>query len=135
LREARRTLFLRWGEKDGRFGWADGLDLAPCEADGLEDIVHLLRIDSRMQLLNLSDHGVKLLFVRRMREAIIKARSIAMVDSETDSAAVVEGIKHTAVSKVIGEMTLLEHLAGEGGKDEMEGFVEEHCLGDEAIRR
>jgi hypothetical protein len=23
---------------------------------------------------------------------------------------------------------LLEHLAGEGVEDEMEGFVEEHCL-------
>jgi hypothetical protein len=28
---------------------------------------------------------------------------------------------------------LLEHLAREGGEDVMEGFVEEHCLGDEAI--
>ena len=110
------------------FGRADGLDLAPCEADGLEDIVHLLRVNRRMELFYFGEDRIKLLFVRRMREAIIKARSIAMVDSETDSAAVVEGIKHTAVSKVIGETTLLEHLTGESGKDEMEGFVEEHGL-------
>ena len=63
-----------------------------------------------------------------MREAIIKAQSIAMVDSETDSAAVIEGIEDTAVSKVGGETTLLEHLAGEGGEDEMEGFVKEHIF-------
>ena len=77
-------------------------------------------------MLHLSDHGIKLLFVRRMREAIIKAHSIAMVNGKTDGAAVVEGIEDTAVSKVGGETTLLEHLAGEGGEDEMEGFVEEH---------
>ena len=81
-----------------------------------------------MQLLNLSDHSVKVLFVRRMREAGIKARSIAMVDGEADGAAVVEGVEHTAVSKVGSETTLLEHLAREGGEDEMEGFVEEHGL-------
>ena len=51
-----------------------------------------------------------------------------MVDGEADGAAVVEGIKHAAVSKVIGETTLLEHLAGEGDEDEMEGFVEEHIF-------
>ena len=88
-----------------------------------------------MQLLYLGEDGIKLLFVRRMREAIIKTRSIAMVDGEADSAAVIEGVKHTAVSKVGSETTLLEHLAGEGGEDKMEGFVEEHCLGDEAMRR
>ena len=81
-----------------------------------------------MQLLYLGEDGIKLLFVRRMREACIEARSIAMVDGETDGAAVVEGIKHAAVSKVIGETTLLEHLAGEGDEDEMEGFVEEHIF-------
>jgi hypothetical protein len=135
LREARGTLFLRWGEKDGRFWRADGLDLAPSEADGLEDIVHLLRVNRRMELFYFGEDRIKLLFVRRMREASIEARSIAMVDGEADGAAVVEGVKHTAVSKVIGETTLLEHLAGEGGEDKMEGFVEEHCLGDEAIRR
>ena len=88
-----------------------------------------------MQLLDLSSYSIKLLFVRRMQEACIEARSIVMVDGEADSAAVVEGIKHTAVSKVGSETTLLEHLAGEGGEDKMEGFVEEHCLGDEAMRR
>ena len=88
-----------------------------------------------MQLLYLGENGIKLLFVRRMREAIIKARSIVMVDGEADSAAVVEGIEDSAVGKVGSETTLLEHLAGEGGEDEMEGFVEEHCLGDEAMRR
>ena len=61
-----------------------------------------------------------------MREAIIEARSIAVVDGEADGAAVVEGIEDCAVSKVGGETTLLEHLAREGGEDEMEGFVEEH---------
>ena len=88
-----------------------------------------------MQLLYLGEDGIKLLFVRRMREAIIKARSIVMVDGEADSAAVVEGIEDSAVGKVGGDTTLLEHLAREGGEDEMEGFVEEHCLGDEAMRR
>ena len=79
-------------------------------------------------MFHFGEDSVKLLFVRRMREAIIKARSIAMVDGETDGAAVIEGIKHAAVSKVIGETTLLEHLAGEGGEDKMEGFVEEHIF-------
>ena len=51
-----------------------------------------------------------------------------MVDGEADGAAVVEGIKHAAVSKVGSETTLLKHLAGEGGEDKMEGFVEEHGL-------
>ena len=63
-----------------------------------------------------------------MREACIEARSIAMVDGEADGAAVVEGIKHAAVSKVIGETTLLEHLAGKGGEDMMESFVEDHDI-------
>ena len=74
------------------------------------------------------EDSVKLLFVRRMREAIIKTRSIAMVDGEADGAAVVEGFEHAAVSKVGGETTLLEHLAREGGEDKMEGFVEEHIF-------
>lgn len=81
-----------------------------------------------MELFYFCEDSVKLLFVRRMREACIEARSIAMVDGEADGAAVVEGIKHAAVSKVIGETTLLEHLAGEGDEDEMEGFVEEHIF-------
>ena len=63
-----------------------------------------------------------------MREASVEACSIAMIDGETDGAAVVEGIEDSAVSKVGSETTLLEHLAGEGGEDEMEGFVEEHGL-------
>ena len=79
-----------------------------------------------MQLLYLGEDGIKLLFVRRMREAIIKARSIVMVDGEADSAAVVEGIEDSAVGKVVGDTTLLKHLTGEGGEDKMEGFVEEH---------
>ena len=87
-----------------------------------------------MQLLYLGEDGIKLLFVRRMREAIIKARSKMLVDGEADSAAVVEGIEDSAVGKVGSETTLLENLAGEGRKDKMEGFVEEHCLGDEAMR-
>ena len=126
---------LRYRKRAGCFGRADGADLAPSEADGLEDIVHLLRVNRRMELFYFGEDSIKLLFVRRMREASIKARSIMMVDGEADGAAVVEGIKHTAISKVIGETTLLEHLAREGGEDKMEGFVEEHCLGDEAIRR
>ena len=81
-----------------------------------------------MQLLRLRYHGVKLLFIRRMRETSIEAHSIAAVDGETDGAAVVEGIKHAAVSQVGSETTLLKHLAGEGGEDKMEGFVEEHGL-------
>ena len=119
---------LRYRKRVGRFGWTDGADLAPCEADRLEDIVHLQRVDGRVQLLYLGENGIKLLFVRRMREAIIKARSIAMVDGEADGAAVVEGVEDSAVGKVGSETTSLEHLAGEGGEDEMEGFVEEHCL-------
>ena len=79
-----------------------------------------------MQLLHLCEDGIKLLFVRRMREAIVKAHSIVVVNGKTDGAAVVESIEHSTVSKVGGETTLLEHLAGEGGEDEMEGFVEEH---------
>ena len=125
---ARRALLFGWGEKDRRFGWTDRLNLAPSEANRLEDILHLQRVDGRVQLLYLGEDGIKLLFVRRMREAIIKAHSIVVVDSEADGAAVVEGIEHTAVSKVGGETTLLEHLPGEGGEDEMEGFVEEHIF-------
>ena len=113
----------------------DGLDLAPSEADRLEDIVHLLRVNCRVELLYLGEDSIKLLFVRRMRETSIEARSIAMVDGQADGATVVEGIEDSAVGKVGGDTTLLEHLAGEGGEDEMEGFVEEHCLGDEAMRR
>ena len=63
-----------------------------------------------------------------MREASVEAHSIVMVDGDTDGTAVVEGIEHTAVSKVGSETTLLEHLAREGGEDEMEGFVEEHIF-------
>ena len=125
---------LRYRKRAGCFGLADRFDFSPSEADRLEDIVHLLRVNRRVELFYFGEDGIKLLFVRRMREAIIKTRSIAMVNGQTDSAAVVEGVEHTAVSKVGGETTLLEHLAGEGGKDEMEGFVEEHCLGDEAMR-
>ena len=51
-----------------------------------------------------------------------------LVDREADGAAVVEGIEDSAVGKVGGEATLLEHLAREGGENVMEGFVEEHCL-------
>jgi hypothetical protein len=51
-----------------------------------------------------------------------------MVDSETDGAAVVESIEDSAVGKVGGEATLLEHLAREGGENVMEGFVEEHDI-------
>ena len=51
-----------------------------------------------------------------------------MVDGDTDGTAVVEGIEHAAVGKVGSETTMLEHLAREGGEDEMEGFVEEHGL-------
>jgi hypothetical protein len=122
------AFLLRRGEENGRLGRADGADLAPSEADGLEDIVHLQRVDSRMQLLDLGKHRVELRFVRRMREAVIEARAITMVDSETDGAAVVESIEDSAVGKVGGEATLLEHLAREGGEDVMEGFVEEHGL-------
>ena len=49
-----------------------------------------------------------------------------MVNSETDSTAIIERIEDTAISKVVGETTLLKHLTGEGGEDKMEGFVEEH---------
>jgi hypothetical protein len=63
-----------------------------------------------------------------MREAIIETRSIAVVDGEADGAAVVEGVEHSAVSKVGSETTLLEHLAREGSEDEMEGFVKEHIF-------
>ena len=76
-----------------------------------------------------------MLFVRRMREASVEAHSIVMVNGYTDGTAVVEGVEDSAVGKVGGDTTLLEHLAREGGEDEMEGFVEEHCLGDEAMRR
>jgi hypothetical protein len=57
-----------------------------------------------------------------------------VVDGEADGTAVVKSIEHTAVSKVIGETTLLEHLAGEGGEDKMEGFVEEHDIDRLAVR-
>ena len=81
-----------------------------------------------MQLLYLGEDGIKLLFVRRMREAVIEARAITMVDSETDGAAVVESLEDSAVGKVGGEPTLLKYLAGKGGEDKMKGFVEEHGL-------
>ena len=127
---ARRALLFGWGEKDRRFGWTDRLNLAPSEANRLKDILHLLWVDGWMQLLCLSHHGVKLLFIRRMRETIKEAHSKMQVDREADGAAVVKGVEHAAVGKVIGETTLLEHLAGESGEDKMEGFVEEHCLGE-----
>jgi len=60
------AFLLRRGEENGRLGRADGTDLAPSEADGLEDIVHLQRVDSRMQLLDLGKDSVELRFVRRM---------------------------------------------------------------------
>ena len=81
-----------------------------------------------MQLLDLGKHRVELRFVRRMREAVIEARAITMVDDETDGAAVVEGVEDSTVSKVGGEAALLEHLAREGGENVMDGFVEDHCL-------
>lgn len=96
------TFFLGWSEEDGCFGWADRLDLASSEADGLKDIIHLQWINSRVQLLHFGNDGIKLLFVRRMGKASIKAHSIMMVNSETDSAAVVEGVEHAAVGKVVG---------------------------------
>jgi len=122
------AFLLRRGEENGRLGWADGTDLAPSEADGLEDIVHLQRVNRRVELLYLREDSVELRFVRRMREAVIEARSITMVDSETDGAAVVESIEDSTVSKVGSETTLLEHLTREGGENVMEGFVEEHGL-------
>ena len=124
------TFFLGWGEEDGRFGWTDRLNLTPSEANRLKDILHLLWVDGWMQLLRLSDHGVKLLFIRRMRETIKEAHSKMLVDREADGSAVVKGVEHAAVSQVIGETTLLKHLARESGEDKMEGFVEEHCLGE-----
>ena len=63
-----------------------------------------------------------------MREAVIEARARTRVDRETYGAAVVESIEDSAVGKVGGEATLLEHLAREGGENVMEGFVEEHGL-------
>ena len=122
-------------EENGCFGWADGFDFSPSITDGLENIVHLQWVDRGVQLFHLSDDGVELLLVGRMGEAGIEARSIAMVDGEADGAAVVEGVELSTVSKASGETALLEHLAGEGGEDMMESFVEEHCLGDEAMRR
>ena len=59
---------------------------------------------------------------------MIKTRSIVMVDGQADCATVVESVEYSAVSKVGSETTLLEHLAGEGGEDKMEGFVEEHMF-------
>jgi hypothetical protein len=81
-----------------------------------------------MQLLCLRYHGVKLLLIRRMRETIKEAHSKMLVDREADGSAVVEGIEDSAIGKVVGDTTLLEHLAGEGGEDKMEGFVEEHIF-------
>jgi hypothetical protein len=63
-----------------------------------------------------------------MREAMIKTRSIVMVDGQADGATVVESVEYSAVSKVGSETTLLEHLAREGSEDEMEGFVKEHIF-------
>ena len=63
-----------------------------------------------------------------MRETIKEAHSKMLVNGEADSVAVIKGVEHAAVGQVIGETTLLEHLAGKGGEDKMEGFVEEHCL-------
>ena len=79
-----------------------------------------------MQLLHFGNDGIKLLFVRRMGKASIKAHSIMMVNSETDSTAVVERIEYSTVSKVGSKTTLLDHLTRECGKDKMESFVEEH---------
>ena len=124
------TFFLGWGEEDRRFGWTDRLNLAPSEANRLEDILHLLWGDGWMQLLRLIHHGVKLLLIRRMRETIKETHSKMLVNREADGSAVIKGVEHAAVGKVIGETTLLEHLAGESSEDKMEGFVEEHCLGE-----
>ena len=81
-----------------------------------------------MQELHLCNNSIKLLFVGRMGKTSIDPRSIEIVNSKANSAAVVEGIEDSAVGKVGSETTLLEYLAGEGGEDEMEGFVEEHGL-------
>lgn len=79
-----------------------------------------------MQELHLCNNSIKLLFVGRMGKTSIDPRSIEIVNSKANSAAVVEGIEDTAISKVVGETTLLEHLTRECGKDKIESFVEEH---------
>ena len=57
-----------------------------------------------------------------------------LVNHEADGATVIERIEHTAISKVVGETTLLKHLTGEGGEDKMEGFVEKHNRDRCAVR-
>ena len=81
-----------------------------------------------MTLFAFLHNGIESSLVGLVRKAHKKTSSVMVVNGEADSATVVEGIEHTTVSKVIGETTLLEHLTGEGRKDEMEGFVEEHGL-------
>lgn len=51
---------------------------------------------------------------------------ILLVEYLAELFALVESFKHPAVSKIVGETTLLKYLAGERGEDKMEGFVEEH---------
>ena len=79
-----------------------------------------------MAKLDLLEDGIKLLLVGLVRKAHKKTSSVVTVDGEANGTTVIESIKHTAVSQVGGEPTLLEHLAREGGKDKMEGVVEEH---------
>ena len=123
-----RTLLFWWSKENWCFWGTNRFDFTPCKTDGLKYILYLLWINTWVQLLHLGNDGIKLLLVRRMRQTSIEANSVSLVNGEADGAAVVEGVEYSTIGEVGSETTLLEHLAGESVEDEMEGFVEEHCL-------
>ena len=123
-----RTLLFWWSKENWCFWGTNRFDFTPCKTDGLKYILYLLWINTWVQLLHLGNDGIKLLLVRRMRQTSIEANSVSLVNGEADGAAVVEGVEYSTIGEVGSETTLPEHLAGEGVEDEMEGFVEEHCL-------
>ena len=79
-----------------------------------------------MTLFAFLHNGIESSLVGLVRKAHKKTSSVVTVDGEANGTTVIESIEHTAVSQIGGEPTLLEHLAREGGKDKMEGVVEEH---------
>ena len=70
-----------------------------------------------------------------MRQAGKKTITVVTIDSEANRTTVIESVKHTAVSEVGGEPTLLEHLTGESGEDKMKGVVEEHGYTGYSVRQ
>jgi hypothetical protein len=81
-----------------------------------------------MTLFAFLHNGIESSLVGLVRKAYKKTSPVVTIDGEADGALVIKHIKHATVSEVGGEPTLLKYLAGKGGEDKMEGFVEEHGL-------